>query len=100
MDGLPSAATEELLAAFRDDLQRQLHRSAVVEHLFAREGDGMVSLAATVRVASDTFQIAGSGENVVTAYADLIQSAPAEVLGSAFRQLVGVHLGARSRARS
>jgi hypothetical protein len=49
----------------------------------------MVSLAATVRVASDTFQIAGSGENVVTAYADLIQSAPAEVLGSAFRQLVG-----------
>ena len=83
-----SEATEALLAAYRDDLQRLLGRSAVVEGLFAREAFGLTTLVATISIGSRPYQLTGTGENCVTAYADLVRRAPEPVLGDAYRELL------------
>jgi hypothetical protein len=90
MDTGSTESRDGLLAAYRDDLQRQLGRSAVIEDLCAREGFGVVIVAATVRAAAHRFELLGTGENIVTAYADLLRSSPEPILSSAFRQLVDV----------
>ena len=47
-------------------------------------------LTATARVGTHRFEITGFGENIVTAYADLLHSAPEVALTASFRQLVDV----------
>lgn len=90
-----SESTEALLDAFKDDFQRQLRRSAVVEHLTVAEAnDERVTLTATVRVAADQIELTGTGETVVAAYANLFTGAEAEVvLASAYRQVLDQALG-------
>ena len=88
--GEVSESTEALLDAFRDDLQLQLRRSAVVESMTLEEADEKrVTLTATVRVAAQEIELTGSGETVVAAYGDLLTGAGAEVvLASAYRQVL------------
>ena len=83
-----SEATDALLAAYRDDLQRQLRQTAIVEGLFAREGRDGVTLLASVRIGSRLHRLSASGSNVVTAYAELVRTAPEPVLGAAYRELL------------
>jgi hypothetical protein len=84
----PSDSTASLLDAYRVDLQRQVSRSGAVDGLVLREADGRVTLVARLRVGSRQSEVAGTGENVVTAYADLLRGVPEWVLASAFRQVV------------
>lgn len=88
--GEVSESTEALLDAFRDDLQLQLRRSAVVENLALSEADDKhVTLTATVRVAAQEIELTGTGETIVKAYGDLFTGAGAEVvLASAYRQVL------------
>ena len=90
-----SESTEALLDAFKDDFQRQLRRSAVVERLTVAEAnDERVTLVATVRVATDQIELTGTGETVVAAYANLFTASEAEVvLASAYRQVLDQALG-------
>jgi hypothetical protein len=88
MDMPASEATEALLEAMGTDFQRQLARSGTLERLFVREWRGIVTLVATVRVAEREVQLLGTGENLLTAYADLTRRAPEPILVSAFDQLV------------
>jgi hypothetical protein len=83
-----SEATDALLAAYRDDLQRQLGRSATVERLVIRETDGRTTLVAMLRIGSRTYEHIASGTNVVTAYSELIRTTPEPVLSAAYRELL------------
>lgn len=83
-----SEATEALLEAMRRDLARQLGRSGNVERLSLREWRGIVTLVATVRVAEREVELLGTGDSLLTAYADLTRRAPESILSSAFGQLL------------
>ena len=85
-----SESTEALLEAFKDDLQRQLRRSAAVERVDVREAKrDHVTLVATVRVAAHQVELIGTGDTVVDAYANLFTGAQAElILASAYRQML------------
>lgn len=88
MEATVSESTRALLDAFGTDLQCQLARSANLERLVVRETGGSVNLVATVRVGARELELIGSGENLLTAYADLTRHAPEPILASAFRQVV------------
>jgi hypothetical protein len=67
-----------------------------VERLVVREEDGgLVTLVATVRVATDEIELIGTGENLLTAYASLTHAAlPELMLAIAYRQVLDQVLGA------
>ena len=85
------AATSAFLESASDDLRKQLGIAGEVEDLTLEErpADG-VTLVATIRVAGDVIVIRGTGDSIVTAYADLRLSIPQPVLESAFSQVVDV----------
>jgi hypothetical protein len=83
-----SDSTASLLDAYRADLQRQLSRSAAVDELVIRGAPGPVTLVAKLRVGGRQLELAGTGENVVIAYSDLLHRVPEFVLASAFRQVM------------
>ena len=83
-----SESTEAMLEAFRADLQGHLRLAGIVERLFVQERPGVVCLVAKIRVGSDRFELLGAGDGVLEAYADLLRSAPAQVLVSAHEQVL------------
>jgi hypothetical protein len=92
--GRMSESTEALLDAFNVDLQRQLRHAGIVERLVADEADGgQVTLTAQVRVAAQTVELTGTGENLLTAYASLTRANPELILGSAYRQVLDRAIG-------
>jgi hypothetical protein len=81
-------ATATFLEAAADDLQRQAGLAGIVERISTEAiGDG-VSLMATIRVGDDLFEVRGSGDSLLTAYASLMRALPEPMLASAFRALV------------
>ena len=94
MTGRMSESTEALLEAYELDLQLQLRRIAVVERLAVRDGTGgVVTLVATVHVATRRLELAGTGENIVAAYGSLTQALPELVLANAYREVLERALG-------
>ena len=83
-----SEATAALLEAFADDFQRQLRNIGIVEALDLQEEAGRITLTATVLIPPHRFTLSGTGENPVTAYADLTRAAPELMLANAYRNLV------------
>ena len=83
-----SEATAALLDAFADDFGRQLRNIGIVEGLDLREDADGITLTATVLIPPHRFTVTGTGENPVTAYAELTRSAPELMLANAYRNLV------------
>jgi hypothetical protein len=80
---------ENLLEAFRADLQGQLRLTGVVEDVSIRwERPDVVCLGATISVGADRFELVGTGNGVVDAYAGLCRDAPEPVLKAAYRQVL------------
>ena len=89
MSGQFNESTEALLEAFASDFQRQLGQAGVVERLVVGEAaGGEVMLTAQVRVAAQTVELRGTGDNVVAAYASLTRADPGLILASAYRQVL------------
>ena len=80
-------ATSQFLEAAADDLQRQLSIVGVVERVEARPRIGSVSIVATIRVGQRTAEVEGTGDSVLTAYADLRQHLAEPALAAAFGNL-------------
>lgn len=81
-------ATEALIGAYTADFQRQMGRTADLERLSILEGNGAVTIAATLRVGTSVVRVVRTGDNVVTAYAALTQAMPELILATSFRQLL------------
>ena len=80
-------ATSAFLEAATADLRRQLGIAGEVQALSLEElGPEGVALIAAIRVADEEIVIRGTGDNILTAYADLRLSIPQPVLESAFVQ--------------
>ena len=84
-------ATAKFLSAAARDLQRQLGIAGSVEDLSLEKDSGRVALVAAIRVAGDDVIVRGIGVDLLAAYADLRQSVPQPVLGSAFAQVIDLH---------
>ncbi len=83
------AATSTFLEAMAEDLQRQLGIAGSVDEVSLEQLDeGRLAIIAAIRVAGDELVIRGTGDNILTAYADLRLSIPQPVLESAFVQVV------------
>lgn len=81
-------ATTTFLDAAADDLQRQAGRAGIVEGISTETIGDVVTLIATIRVGDDLFEVHGSGDSLLTAYASLTRAIPEVMLASAFRALV------------
>jgi hypothetical protein len=88
----PMHAIDEATAAFlrfaADDLQRQLGVAGDLTSIALDDADGRVTLIATVRVGRHALVFRGSGDSLVTAYAELLPVPPQALLVAAFRELM------------
>lgn len=81
-------ATASFLDAAADDLQRQAGLAGIVERISAETVGDVVTLVASIRVGDDLFEVRGSGDSLLSAYASLTRALPEPMLASAFRALV------------
>jgi hypothetical protein len=80
-------ATSQFLEAAAEDLQRQLSVVGVVEHIEAVPSPAGTSIAVTIRVGQRTAQVQGSGDSLLTAYADVRRHLGEPALIAAARNL-------------
>ena len=81
-------ANEAFVATATGDLQRQLRASGRVVRLDVEPSNGAVAIHAVLAVARDELRLTATGPTLVEAYAALIRAVPANVLSSAFRQML------------
>lgn len=80
-------ATAAFLARAAVDLQQQLQGLGALELLSVEPaGSAAITLVARIRVSGEAAELRGSGDSLITAYADLANAAP---LAAAFHQIVG-----------
>jgi len=84
-----SEATSAFLEVAADDLQRQLGASSVVVEMRVEEGDGRLTIIATLRIGHSLMELFGSGDNLVTAYSDLHLHVAEPILAAAYREVLG-----------
>ena len=83
------AATATFLEAVAVDLQRQLGPAGSVEDVSLEQlWGGDQAIVAAIKVADEDLVIRGTGENILSAYADVRQSVSQALLESAFAQIV------------
>jgi len=82
------APTEAFLAALADDLARQLPRAGAIGSLHVRHQHGEVALVATVLVGGGSTEARGTGDTILTAYADLRRAVPEAALTLSAEQLI------------
>ena len=85
-------AIDEATAAFlrfaADDLQRQLGMAGDLTSIALDDADGRVTLIATIRVGRRDMVFRGTGDSLVTAYAELVPVPSEALLVEAFRNLL------------
>ena len=88
----PMQAIDEATASFlryaADDLQRQLGASGEVISIALDESAEPVRLVVRVRVGPRELEFRGSGDSLVTAYANIAAQPPEPVLAAAFRNVM------------
>jgi hypothetical protein len=81
-------ATSAFLRSAADDMQRQIGVAAAVRTLALEQSGGGVTIIASIAVGTRTVEVRGSGESLVSAYADLRRSTAAGLLATLFAELV------------
>lgn len=82
------APTEAFLEAIADDLARQLPRGGAVGSLHVRRQEGQVSLVATILMGDGSTEAPGTGDTILTAYADLRRAVAEAALTLSAEQLI------------
>ena len=88
MSPLIDDATSAFLRSAADDLQRQVGVAGVVRSLALEQPDDGVTIIASIAVGTRTVEVRGSGESLVSAYADLRRSTAAGLVAMLFTELV------------
>ena len=81
-------ATSQFLQAAAADLQRQLSFAGSVESVSSETTSLGTTLSATILIAERRNRVTGSGDSVLTAYADLRRSVGESTLVTAFQALM------------
>jgi hypothetical protein len=81
-------ATASFLQYAADDLQRQLGAAGEVIAIALSEAGEPVTLVVRVRVGPRELEFRGSGDSLVTAYANIVAQPPEPVLAAAFRNVM------------
>lgn len=81
-------ATSGFLRSAAEDLQRQIGVAGLVRSLALEQSDGGVTVIASIAVGTQTVGVRGSGESLISAYADLCRSAAEGLLATLFTELV------------
>ena len=81
-------ASSQFLQAAAVDLQRQLSFAGSVESVSSETTSLGTTLSATILIAERRNRVTGSGDSVLTAYADLRRSVGESTLVTAFQALV------------
>ena len=81
-------ATSQFLEAAADDLERHLPWTGQVEAVVLTDATQGIALRARIRFGAQVVQLDGSGDSLVTAYADLRARLPEARLAAAFRELI------------
>jgi hypothetical protein len=81
-------ATASFLRSAADDLQRQIGSVGVIRSLALEAGQGSIIVVASVVVESQAVEARGSGESLVSAYADLRRATAERLLITMFTEVV------------
>ena len=83
-----SEATSAYLEVAAEDLQRQLRSSAAVLGMQTDDAGDQLILVATLRIGASTFELIGTGDNLVDAYGDLLGHVAEPILAAAYREVL------------
>jgi len=81
-------STSAFLRSAADDLQHQVGVAGVVRALALEQPSDGVTIIASIAVGTRTVEVRGSGESLVSAYADLRRSTAAGLVAMLFTELV------------